>query len=72
MSADALTLTIPRAIVGEIPVLSNRLQDRLHELLERNTDGSLNVTERAELETLVQMAQFAQILSMAVHEAGRA
>jgi hypothetical protein len=37
----------------------------MHALLERNTDGALNPTERGELETLVQMAQFAQVLAMA-------
>lgn len=38
----------------------------MHELLERNTDGKLTALERAELETLVQMAEFGQILSMAL------
>jgi hypothetical protein len=38
----------------------------MHELLERNTEGQLNPIERAELETLVQMAQVAQILAMMV------
>jgi hypothetical protein len=36
----------------------------MHDLLERNTEGTLGPGERAELETLVQMAQFAQILAM--------
>lgn len=66
MSVDALTLTIPRSVAGEIPALSSELTERMHELLERNTDGGLSVTERAELETLVHMAQFAQILAMAI------
>ena len=35
----------------------------MHALLERNTDGALSSVEREELETLVQMAQFAQVLS---------
>lgn len=39
---------------------------RMHELLERNTEGSLSETERIELESLVRMAQFAQILAMAL------
>jgi hypothetical protein len=41
----------------------------MHALLERNTEGTLNATEREELETLVEMAQFAQILAMAVQGA---
>ncbi len=60
-----MVLTIPRAIAPELPSLSERLTDRMHALLERNTDGALNETEHEELETLVDMAQFAQILVMA-------
>ena len=45
---------------------SDTLRDRMHELLERNTNGSLSPTERFELETLTQMAQFSQILAMAL------
>ena len=62
-----MVLTIPRTIVPELSSLSRTLTDRLHALLERNTEGSLDAIEREELETLVQMAQFAQILAMAVH-----
>ena len=64
-SVDLVTLNLPRALVGEIPRLSRELNDRMHALLERNTEGDLTATERAELETLVQMAQFAQLLAMA-------
>lgn len=66
MAPDSLSLTIPRALARELPALSDELNDRMHELLERNTDGELSPVERAELETLVRMAQFAQMLSMAV------
>ena len=64
-SSDLVTLNLPRALVREIPRLSQELNDRMHALLERNTEGVLTATERAELETLVQMAQFAQLLAMA-------
>ena len=66
-SPDFITLTVPRAAVGELPALSSDLNDRMHELLERNTDGELSSIERSELETLVRMAQFAQFLSLAAH-----
>ena len=36
----------------------------MHQLLERNTDHQLNPTESSELETLVQLAQLSQIVSM--------
>jgi hypothetical protein len=39
----------------------------MHELLERNTDGTLSVNEKSELDTLVRVAQFGQIVSMAMH-----
>jgi hypothetical protein len=64
-SAEAIILTIPRAFLPELPALSKGLTDRMHALLERNTDGALTAIEREELETLVQMAQFAQVLAMA-------
>jgi hypothetical protein len=68
-AAETLVLTIPRAIVPELPVLSQGLTDRMHALLERNTEGTLAAIEREELETLVAMAQFAQILVMAAQGA---
>ena len=40
--------------------------DRMHELLERNTDGTLDAVEREQLETLVEMAQFSQLVSSAL------
>ena len=61
---EAITLSIPRSVVAQLPVLASALNERMHELLERNTEGILSPVERAELETLVQMAQFAQILAM--------
>jgi hypothetical protein len=68
-AAETLVLTIPRAIVSELPALSQGLSDRMHALLERNTEGALSAPEREELETLVEMAQFAQILVMAAQAA---
>jgi hypothetical protein len=38
----------------------------MHQLLERNTDGVHDAHERAELETLVRMAHFGQIVSLAL------
>ncbi len=64
-TAETLVLTIPRAVVPELPALSQGLTERMHALLERNTEGTLSAPEREELETLVEMAQFAQILVMA-------
>ncbi|HVS72607.1 MAG TPA: hypothetical protein VHQ47_15225 [Phycisphaerae bacterium] len=66
--ADPVTFSVPRALLSQISGLSADLTDRLHELLERNTDGQLDARESAELETLAQMAQFSQIVSMALSQ----
>ena len=63
---DAVTVTLPRSTVGGILALSAELTDRMHALLERNTDGALGAVEKVELETLVQIAHFGQMVSMAV------
>ncbi len=67
-SPDIVTITLPRSIMPELPSFAKALNDRMHDLLERNTEGTLSESERAELESLVQMAQFAQILSMATQQ----
>jgi hypothetical protein len=64
VDSDDISVKLPRAVVAELPSLSADLTARMHALLERNTDGELNGTEREELETLVRMAEVAQILSM--------
>lgn len=64
--SDVITITLPRSIMPELPAFAGALNDRMHELLERNTDGTLSETERTELESLVQMAQLTQIFAMAL------
>jgi hypothetical protein len=63
--SDVVTITLPRSMLPELPAFASALDARMHDLLERNTEGTLSESERAELESLVQMAQFAQILAMA-------
>ena len=63
-ATEFVSLRVPRSAIPEIPGLANELVDRMHNLLERNTDGELTAIERQELETLVRMAQFAQILAL--------
>lgn len=65
-AVDPITVSIPRTVLSDIVELSAELTDRMHELLERNTDGKLGRIEKAELETLVRMAEFGQIVSMAL------
>ena len=70
-AGDAVTLTLPRSAVADVVALSDTLLDRMHELLERNTDGRLSPLERKELDTLVLMAQFGQLVSNALQRPGR-
>ncbi len=65
-AADSVILSVPRNVLADIVKLSDGLIDRMHDLLERNTDGALASTEKAELETLVHMAQFGQIITLAL------
>ena len=66
--SDVVTITLPRSLMPELPAFANALNDRMHALLERNTEGTLSESEHTELESLVQMAQFAQILAMATQQ----
>ena len=70
-AGDAVTLTLPRSAIADVVSLSDTLLDRMHELLERNTDGRLSPVEREEVETLVVMAQFGQLVSMALRRPGQ-
>lgn len=63
---EEITLRFPRESLLQLMQLSASLTDRMHSLLERNTDGQLNETEKAELGTLVEMAHFGQILSLSL------
>lgn len=65
-TSESITVTLPRSAVGDVLASSNSLLDHMHDLLEKNTEGSLDPLEREELERLVEMAQFGQILSTAI------
>ena len=65
IETEAITLTFPRSVMGDFTSISKSLVDRMHELLEQNTDAPLVGLEREELETLVRMAQFSQIVAVA-------
>jgi hypothetical protein len=67
---DPITFSVPRNLLTDIVRLTDDLTDRMHELLEANTDGALTPSERAELETLVRMAEFGQIVSTALQPPG--
>lgn len=64
--SDPVRLTVPRGVLTELQSLTPEFTDRLHHLLERNTDNSLSPAELKELQYLVRISQFSQIVSMAL------
>lgn len=69
-AADAITVSVPRAVLTDIVELSAGLTERMHELLERNTDGGLTPVEKSELESIVRIAELSQIASMVLQPPG--
>jgi hypothetical protein len=67
---DPTTFSVPRTVVTDIVHLSGDLAERMHDLLEPNSDGQLSRIERRELETLVRVAEFGQIVSMPLQTQG--
>ena len=70
-TGESVTFSLPRSAVGDVISISDSLLDQMHALLERNTDGALSAIEREELETLTRMAQFGQIISLALRAQDR-
>ncbi len=64
--ADPITVSVSRGLFSDIVQLSAEFTQRIHELLERNTDGHLTSIEKSELEALVRVAEFGQIVAMAM------
>ncbi len=64
--SDTVSIKLPRKVAATIVHHSPAVVDWMHHLLERNTDGLLNPTERAELEALVELAQVKQLLALAL------
>lgn len=65
-TTDEVTFQFPRESIQDMLKLSESLTRRMHELLERNTDGQLSEVEKEELTTLVEMCHFGELLSMSL------
>ena len=61
-----VTFSLDRRAADHITRMSPAMADRMHHLLERNTDGDLNPIEHAELEALVELAQVKHLLTLAI------
>jgi hypothetical protein len=65
-AADPIVISVPRAVLSDMSHMPADLIDRMHELLEHNTDGTSSPTEEADLNALVRMAQLSEIASLAL------
>ena len=65
-ATDPVTISVPRDVLLSIVELSSDMTDRMHQLLEKNTDGHLRPHEKAELESLVRIAELGQIAAVAL------
>lgn len=68
--SESITLKLPRSALPDVIAMSDALIDRMHELLERNTDRQLSPLEHVEAEMLVELAQFSQIVALSM-QAGK-
>jgi hypothetical protein len=69
--ADPVTLSLPRQVLTDLATLTDEMTDRMHALLERNTDGQLDEVELRELEFLTSVAQFGRIIALALRDPAR-
>ena len=65
-ATDSVTISVPRTTLASIVEMSSEMTDRMHQLLEKNTDGDLRAHEKAELESLVRIAELGQIAALAL------
>jgi hypothetical protein len=63
---DNITLTLPRPILAGLSGVSASFADRMHGLLDKNSDGTISAQEKSELEALVRIAQLDQIVTLAL------
>lgn len=66
MLEDTVTITLPRRVAEQLSSPSAAMLDRMHDLLERNADGHLTPIEHEELQALVMLSQFSQVISIAL------
>ena len=66
MNADNDTVAIPRPILAGLSGVSASFTERMHELLEKNSEGTIGVSEKRELEVLVRVAKIDQVVTLAL------
>ncbi|HEY4330759.1 MAG TPA: hypothetical protein VGN88_13545 [Phycisphaerae bacterium] len=63
---DSITFTVPLPLLRDIAELSSELTIGMHQLLEKQTAGLLSNLEQAQLDALVRIAEFGQIVNLAL------
>ena len=63
---DNITITIPRPVLAGLSGISASFTNRMHELLEKNSEGTISAGERRDLELLVRVAQLDQVVTLAL------
>ena len=61
---DLVTIKVPRAFIDGLAEESASSTERMHALLERNTEGTITQAEHWELKFLVRLAKIGQILNL--------
>jgi hypothetical protein len=66
MDMKSDTVPIPRSVLAGLAGVSASFTGRMHELLEKNTEGTIGADEKRELEVLVRVAQLDQVVTLAL------
>ena len=66
MDMSGNTITLPRPLLEGLSGISASFTERMHELLEKNSDGTISANEKRELEVLVRVAKLDQVVTLAL------
>jgi hypothetical protein len=61
---DLVTIAVPRDWLRIRLTFPAKLNDRMHRLMERNSEGTIAPEELAELEYLVAVAQISHVINL--------
>ena len=66
MDTTSDTISLPRPVLEGLSGVSASFTERMHELLEKNSDETISASEKRELEVLVRMAKLDQAVTLAL------
>jgi len=65
------TITVPRPVLEGLSGISATFADRMHELLDKNSEGTISMEEKRILEMLVKVAKLDQVVTLALEISSR-